>query len=152
MMAHCSKLLVWHTKTNVLRTSDMGAAIRIVSCWWSADEDIKWWRLTWWHSFEVKMALVLYELGASANKMWTRFALRWARSFRVRVTWSCWPTRATRRAAAFWTRSSGAMVDLERPAKIALQYSNLLNTSDGTSLAATSGPRSFHTCFSRRMW
>jgi len=41
----CSKLLVRHTKTNVLQTSDACAAVRNVDCWWNADEDVKWCRL-----------------------------------------------------------------------------------------------------------
>ena len=41
MMAECSKLLVQHTKTNVLLTSDACAGVRNVDCWWSADEDVK---------------------------------------------------------------------------------------------------------------
>ena len=36
------------------------------------------------------------------------------RSFRVAVTWSYEPGRATSRAAAFWTRCNGVMVDLGR--------------------------------------
>jgi len=41
MMADGSKLLVRHTKTNVLRTSDACSAVRNVDYWWSADEDAK---------------------------------------------------------------------------------------------------------------
>jgi len=42
MMADCSKLLVRHTTTNVLRTWDACAGVRTVGCWWSVDEDAKW--------------------------------------------------------------------------------------------------------------
>ena len=119
MMADCSKLLVRHMKVNVLQTWDACAGVRNVDCWWSADEDAKWCRLMRWRSCEDRMALVLYELDASADKTWTRFTVR--RYFRVGVTWSRGPRRATRRAAAFWTLCSGAVVDLGRPANIALQ-------------------------------
>ena len=41
MTADCSRLLVRHRKMNVFQTSDACAAVRIVNCWWSADEDVK---------------------------------------------------------------------------------------------------------------
>ena len=82
-MADCSKLSVQHTKTNVLQTSDACAGVRNVDCWWSVDEDAKWCRLMRRCSCEDtkdRMAIVLYELDASADITWTRFAVRQAAS------------------------------------------------------------------------
>ena len=41
VIADCSKLLILHTKMNVLQTSDAFAAVRYVDWRWSADEDAK---------------------------------------------------------------------------------------------------------------
>jgi len=58
MTADCSRLLVWHRKMNVLQTLDACAAVRIVDCWWSADEDVRSCRLMRWRSFADEMELV----------------------------------------------------------------------------------------------
>jgi len=66
-----------HRKINVLQTSDACAAVRIVDCWWNADEDVGTYRLMRWRSFADKTELVLYELvGASVDIISTRFAVR----------------------------------------------------------------------------
>ena len=100
--------------------------VRIVNCWWSADEDVRSCRLMRWRSFAGKMvtdeARPVWSWCISGHNLNT---IRWSigsqwRSFKVEVTWSRGPRRAIRRAAAFWTRCYGAMVDLRSPANTSL--------------------------------
>ena len=132
-MADCSKLSVQHTTTNVLQTWDACAGVRNVDCsWWSVDEDGKWCRLMRRCSCEDtkdRMAIVLYELDASADITWTRFAARQAASDGLWESGS--RDHVDQDAQQDGTRCNAAMVYLRRPADIALQYS----MSDNVSLS-----------------
>ena len=52
-----SRLLAQHRKMNVLQTSDACAVVRIVDCWWNADEDVRYSasQIRWsWSSIPVR--------------------------------------------------------------------------------------------------
>ena len=75
-----------------------------------------------------------------------------ASCWRVEVTWSRRPIFVMRRAAAFWTRWSGATVDYGRPASTTLQWSKRLVTKAVMRLVVISWPSIRRTCFNLRIW